>query len=63
MPKTKTAQKPRGFAAISPERLSEIARMGGLAVAPENRSYSKDRALAAAAGRKGGLVSPRLKKV
>jgi uncharacterized protein len=49
-------RKPRGFAAMSPERQSEIARKGGLSVAPEKRSFSQDRALASAAGRKGGSV-------
>lgn len=46
--------KPKGFAAMSPERRKEIARLGGSSVAPENRSFSKDRKLAAMAGKKGG---------
>ena len=45
----------RGFAAMSPERQLALASMGGKAVAPENRSFSRDTDLAAAAGRKGGL--------
>lgn len=49
----------RGFASMSPEKRREIARLGGKAVSAEKRSFSKDRALAAAAGKKGGLsVSP-----
>lgn len=55
-PTTEPARKPRGFAAISPERRSEIARMGGLSVKPENRSFARSRELAASAGRKGGAV-------
>lgn len=47
----------RGFAAMSPEKRIAIARKGGASVAPENRSYSKDRGLAISAGRKGGEAS------
>lgn len=36
------------------ERVIEIARMGGKAVQPGNRSFSRDRALAARAGSNGG---------
>lgn len=46
----------RGFASMSPERRREIASSGGRAVAPENRSFSKNKALAAEAGRKGGTA-------
>jgi general stress protein YciG len=38
-------------------RQREIASKGGRSVAAEQRSFSKDRALAAAAGRKGGQAS------
>lgn len=50
----------RGFALLSPERRREIAARGGAAVAPANRSFARDRTLAATAGRKGGeaLRSP-----
>lgn len=44
----------RGFAAMNPEKRLEIARKGGASVPNDKRSFSKDRALAAAAGRKGG---------
>lgn len=44
----------RGFASMDPERQREIARKGGASVKAENRSFSKDRQLATAAGRKGG---------
>lgn len=45
----------RGFASMSPEKRAEIARKGGMAVKPENRSFSKNRALASSAGKKGGV--------
>jgi general stress protein YciG len=44
----------RGFAAMDEEKQREIARKGGQSVAPEDRSFSKDRELASEAGRKGG---------
>jgi general stress protein YciG len=47
----------RGFAAMDPERQREIARKGGASVPDEKRSFSQDRDLAAAAGRKGGEAS------
>lgn len=47
----------RGFASMSPERRSEIARKGGQSVRPENRSFSQSRKLASDAGRKGGSAS------
>jgi general stress protein YciG len=53
-------QKPpsrRGFAAMDKERQREIARKGGASVPDEKRSFSQDRDLAAAAGRKGGEAS------
>ncbi len=49
----KPTQK-RGFAALNPEKRRAIAKMGGSSVRPEDRAYSKDRALAAAAGAIGG---------
>lgn len=53
------AKKPRGFAAMDPERQRELARKGGASVRPEQRSFSQDRSLAATAGRKGGEASHR----
>lgn len=47
----------RGFAAMDPTRQREIARKGGASVPDEKRSFSQDRDLAAAAGRKGGEAS------
>lgn len=52
----KPSGKPRGFAALSPERRKEIARSGGLAGKPENRVFSYNLKLAQRAGRKGGNV-------
>ncbi len=47
----------RGFAAMDPAKQREIARKGGESVPPEERSFSKNRALASEAGRKGGEAS------
>jgi general stress protein YciG len=54
-----TDEKPkakRGFACMTPEKRRAIAAMGGAAVPAESRSFAANRALAAEAGRKGGLV-------
>jgi general stress protein YciG len=45
---------PRGFAAMDRQKQRAIASKGGQSVPPENRSFSRDHGLAAAAGRKGG---------
>lgn len=47
----------RGFASMSLEQRRAIASMGGKAVGPEKRSFSRDRELAITAGRKGGAAS------
>ena len=47
----------RGFAAMDPDRRREIARKGGASVPGEKRSFTRDRDLAANAGRKGGSSS------
>lgn len=47
-------KKLRGFAGMDPERVRQIARLGGKAVKPENRSFSKNGELAREAGRVGG---------
>jgi len=44
----------RGFASMDEDRQREIARKGGESVPDEKRSFSKDRQLAAEAGREGG---------
>jgi general stress protein YciG len=59
---TKSATKARrGFAAMDPELQREIASKGGRSVPPEERGFSRDRKLAMAAGRKGGLA-PKTRK-
>jgi general stress protein YciG len=52
--------KPKGFAAMTPERRKEIAAKGRAAVKPENRSFSKNRELAREAGRKGGRATGKM---
>lgn len=47
----------RGFASMDEEKQREIAAKGGRSVPDEQRSFSKDRELAAEAGRKGGRES------
>jgi general stress protein YciG len=47
----------RGFASMDEAKQREIASKGGRSVNPEDRSFSKDRDLAAEAGRKGGHES------
>ena len=47
----------RGFASMDENRQREIASKGGQSVAPEDRSFSRNHALAAEAGRKGGQAS------
>ena len=54
--------KRRGFASLSPERRTEMARLGGRAVPEEKRSFSQNRDLAREAGRKGGARSSRVRK-
>ncbi len=52
-----TGKSNRGFASMDPEKQRQIARKGGESVPNEKRSFSQDRGLAAAAGRKGGEAS------
>ncbi len=47
----------RGFASMDERRQRDIASKGGRNVDAEDRSFSQDRGLAAAAGRKGGHES------
>lgn len=47
----------RGFACMDPEKRRAIAAKGGGSVPADKRSFSKDRALAASAGKKGGEAS------
>lgn len=53
----------RGFASMTLERRKEVASKGGKSVKGQNRAFSRDRALAQAAGRKGGLRSKKAGKV
>jgi general stress protein YciG len=52
-----TTKSKRGFAGMTVERRTEIARKGGASVPGEKRSFAKDRDLAAAAGKTGGQNS------
>lgn len=56
---TEQTKKPRGLAALSPERRREIARKGGASVPADKRSFSQDRELAKASAIKGGKASRR----
>lgn len=47
----------RGFAAMSKEQRTAIARKGGAATPADKRSFAVNRDLAAAAGRAGGSAS------
>lgn len=49
--------KSRGFAGMNPMKQRLIASKGGQSVASKNRAFSKDRSLAAEAGRKGGRAA------
>jgi uncharacterized protein len=46
------APRPRGFAALSPERRAEISRKGGSSVPPEKRYFAMDNQAAVEAGKK-----------
>ena len=52
----------RGFAALDPERRSEIARQGGRAAHAHGNAHEFNSAEAAAAGRKGGRSVSRDRK-
>jgi general stress protein YciG len=47
----------KGFAVMTPEQRRLIASKGGKALASDQRAFSKDRGLASAAGKAGGLAS------
>jgi uncharacterized protein len=59
MKKETSGKSERGFAALSPERRREIARMGGRSVPAEKRSFTVDPSLAAKAGSIGGKSVPK----
>lgn len=52
-------RKPRGFAAMDPDKRRELARKGGKSVPAAKRSFSANRQLAITSGRKGGINSHR----
>lgn len=54
-------KRKQGFAIMNPERQREIASQGGKSVDPVNRAYAKNKELARAAGRLGGLANRRRK--
>lgn len=45
-----------GFSAMDPEAQRALARKGGASIKPENRAFSRNRELAKAAGKLGGLA-------
>lgn len=58
LPQKPRGTSKRGFASMDIEKQREIASKGGRSVPNERRSFSKNRELAAAAGRKGGKNVP-----
>jgi hypothetical protein len=58
MPNSNKGTSNRGFASMDEEKQRDIASKGGQSVPAEKRSFSKDPALAAEAGRKGGESVP-----
>lgn len=55
-------RKPKGFAAISPERVREIASKGGKAAHAVGTAHKFTTEEAKAAGRKGGLARGKRRK-
>jgi uncharacterized protein len=51
------AARPRGFAAMTPERRREISSLGGKALPAHLRSFAQNRDLASKAGALGGHAS------
>ncbi len=51
---TQPTKQRRGFACMDADRRREIARKGVASVPADKRSFTRDRDLAANAGRKGG---------
>ena len=56
-----TEKKPRGFAALTPERRRELASKGGASAHRSGRAHQFTPAEASAAGRKGG-VAPHVRR-
>lgn len=57
------AMKDRGFAHMSPERRSEIARMGGLAAQASGKAHKWTSEEAKAVGAKGGRSPKRTRRL
>lgn len=57
-PESPPPKAKRGFASMSADRRREVSAKGGASVPAEKRAFSKDRDLAAAAGKTGGLRKP-----
>lgn len=49
-------RKPRGFAAMDPDKQREFAKRGGQSVSNEKRYYTTNKEAAREAGRKGAAV-------
>jgi general stress protein YciG len=49
-------RKPRGFAALTPERRKEISHKGGVSAHIKGNAHEWDSGAAREAGRKGGLA-------
>ncbi len=58
----KSKKSNQGFACMDPATRREIARKGGSSVPDEKRSFSTNRELASAAGKKGGKKSANKKR-
>ncbi len=56
-PPSQTVRRPRGFAAMDRERVSEIARKGGKAAHVAGTAHEFTRDEAREAGRKGGFAT------
>jgi general stress protein YciG len=56
-----TTKKPRGFAAISPERRREISSKGGHASQATGKAHRFTTEEASAAGKKGGVAPHRVR--
>jgi general stress protein YciG len=58
MTRSEFPKSSHGFASMSEAKQRALASKGGQNVPSEKRSFSRDRALAASAGRKGGEAVP-----
>jgi general stress protein YciG len=62
MPINDPTMKPRGLAALSPERRREIAALGGKAAHAQGKAHRFTSQEAKAAGQRGGKVSSKKRK-